>query len=243
MKIVLPAFSGKKCEMCQVSGIASPESAPILKTGDLQLNPVEKVVLVGNIPIKLTPLELGVLYTLMDHAGQPLSKDVLVSRVWGYTDGADASLLKYVIYRLRHKIEPDPKHPCYIQTVPGEGYMFDPCTNGPIQIADSRAMPKLPYSGKTKIDPRRGILIALFAAILVLVFGIVSQPEQHCVAEVQSSRNDVLSLTASNSVRCFDTSAEAVECATGGIVKLDRSATSQEISQILRGYDDSLEQE
>jgi DNA-binding winged helix-turn-helix (wHTH) protein len=228
--------------MCPVPETIPPESAPILKIGDLQLKPVEQVVLVRNTPIKLTPLEFGVLYTLMNHVGRPLSKDMLVSRVWGYTDSTDASLLKYVIYRLRHKIEPDPKHPCYIQTVPGEGYMFDPSTNRAIQIDDSGVMLKLSYSRQTTIDPRKGTLIALFAVILVLVFGIRTQPRQHCVAEVQSASNVVLSSTLPNSVLCFDTSAEAVEFATSGVVKLDRTATSEEISQILRGYDDGPEQ-
>lgn len=228
--------------MCPADGITSPESAHPLRIGDIQLNPVEQVVLIRNQPIKLTSLEFGVLYTLMNHVGETLSKDMLVSRVWGYTDDADGSLLKYVIYRLRRKIEPDPKHPCYIQTVPGEGYMFDPCTNTAIERDERSAMLEPSHSGQTKADPRKGILIALFAVILVLVFGIRSQPEQHCVAEVQSASNEVL-LTVPNPVRCFDTSAEAVEFATGGVLKLDRSATSGEISQILRGYDDGLEQE
>lgn len=229
--------------MCPVSEITCSESAPVLKIADLEINPVEQVVRVGNIPIKLTPLEFGVLYTLMNHAGQTLSRGTLVSRVWGYTDAADATLLKYVIYRLRRKIEPDPKHPCYIQTVPGEGYMFDSCIDRTMQIADGSVTLELAYSRQTRIDPRRGILVALFAVFLILVFGIRSQPEQHCVAEVQSVSNEVLSLAASNSAPCFDTPAEAVEFATGGIVKLDRSASSGEISQILRGYYDSLEQQ
>jgi DNA-binding response OmpR family regulator len=76
--------------------------------------------------IKLTPLEFRVLNLLMLNTGRVLSKTLLVSRVWGYTDGADANLLKHVIYRLRHKIEPDPKHPRYIHSVRGEGYVFDP---------------------------------------------------------------------------------------------------------------------
>lgn len=107
------------------SGTGITESSAAQKIRDLQLNPVEQIFIVGDKPIKLTPLEYRVLNLLMHHRGQTLSKDLLVSRVWGYTDDADANLLKYVIYRLRRKIEPDPKHPRYILTVSGEGYVFD----------------------------------------------------------------------------------------------------------------------
>lgn len=64
-----------------IPGLTSPESTLTLKISDLQLNPVKQVVLINNKPIKLTPLEFEVLYMLMNHAGQTLSKDLLVSRV------------------------------------------------------------------------------------------------------------------------------------------------------------------
>ena len=44
--------------------------------------------------------------------------------VWGISDG-DHIALKNVIYRLRHKMEPDPCRPHFIFTVPG-GYTFQP---------------------------------------------------------------------------------------------------------------------
>ena len=49
---------------------------------------------------------------------------VLLDAVWGISDG-DHIALKNVIYRLRHKIEPDPCQPHFILTAPG-GYTFKP---------------------------------------------------------------------------------------------------------------------
>lgn len=109
-------------------GATYSEPTTAISVGDLQLNPDEQIVMVGTKRIKLTHLEFRVLNLLMNHAGQTLSKTLLVSRVWEYTDSDDGKLLKYVIHRLRRKIEPDPKHPCYIHSVRGEGYVFDPCT-------------------------------------------------------------------------------------------------------------------
>jgi len=42
--------------------------------------------------------------------------------VWGF-ENAEPAALKAMVYRLRHKIEPDPAHPRYIHTVSG-GYVF-----------------------------------------------------------------------------------------------------------------------
>jgi DNA-binding response OmpR family regulator len=77
-------------------------------------------------PIKLTNLELRLLHLLMSHPGQVLEPAVIVKYVWGYRDEDDTNLLKHVVYRLRRKLEPDPVHPTYIQTVTGEGYVFYP---------------------------------------------------------------------------------------------------------------------
>lgn len=76
---------------------------------------------VGEPPVRLTPLEAGLMETLMLNAGRVLSGDTLIDAVWGM-EGGDRTMLKQVVYRLRAKIEPDPANPMYIETVPGVGY-------------------------------------------------------------------------------------------------------------------------
>ena len=72
--------------------------------------------------IRLTPLEFRLLHYLLVNQGQVLPAETIIEHVWGYDTDADRTLLKQLVRRLRLKIEPDPAHPRYIETVPGVGY-------------------------------------------------------------------------------------------------------------------------
>lgn len=98
-----------------------------LQVGDVRLEPArrEVVTATGSV-VRLTNLEFRLLHFLMVRRGQVLEPDVIIDRVWGYAGGGDSAALKNIVYRLRHKIEPDPSRPRYIQTVAGEGYTFQP---------------------------------------------------------------------------------------------------------------------
>jgi len=61
----------------------------------------------------------------MQNAGVILSKEDLLTNVWGYTLGAgDMNLIEATVRRLRKKVEKDPSSPRLIQTVWGAGYRF-----------------------------------------------------------------------------------------------------------------------
>lgn len=72
--------------------------------------------------LDLTPTEARLLFFMADNAGHVLSHRELLEQVWGpeYVDNSDYT--KLFIWRLRQKIEPDPKHPQYILTERGVGY-------------------------------------------------------------------------------------------------------------------------
>ena len=72
--------------------------------------------------VRLTNLELRLLYYLMNRPGQIITIEELNQRVWGYTTEVDNTMLKNVVYRLRRKIELDPANPLIIQTIVGTGY-------------------------------------------------------------------------------------------------------------------------
>ena len=94
-----------------------------LKVGTLQLFPSERMVFLKNgSAIRLTNLELRLLYYLMNRPGQIVTIEELNQRVWGYNAEVDNTMLKNVVYRLRRKIEADPANPLIIQTVVGTGY-------------------------------------------------------------------------------------------------------------------------
>lgn len=98
---------------------------PMLSLAGLTLDPLTRTVRVGNKPPQhLTPLEFRLLYTLMVHRNQVLPTEVIVERVWGYSGEGNRELVRSLVRRLRTKIEPDPKRPRYILTVPGVGYVL-----------------------------------------------------------------------------------------------------------------------
>jgi DNA-binding response OmpR family regulator len=70
---------------------------------------------------KITPLESRLLEALMINSGQVLPFDTIIDHVWGPV-GGDRAMLKQLVYRLRHKIEPNPSKPTYIETIAGIGY-------------------------------------------------------------------------------------------------------------------------
>lgn len=82
-----------------------------------------EVLLAGEL-VKLTKTEFLLLWELAGHAGQVLSKEQLLERVWGTDYLGDSRLVDTHIYRLRSKVEKTPAAPRHILTVRGLGYKF-----------------------------------------------------------------------------------------------------------------------
>lgn len=102
-------------------------SLPTLSLGGLTLDPIARTVQIPGQPTRrLTHLEFRLLHNLMVHHGQILTTETIVERVWGYSGQGDKELVRGLVSRLRAKIEPEPRSPHYIQTVPGVGYSFNP---------------------------------------------------------------------------------------------------------------------
>ena len=101
--------------------IASP---PSFTSGDLKINFVQRQVTIAGAEAKLTATEDGLLQELVLNAGKVLDHAYLLRKVWGPEAGQERQYLRHFIRRLRTKLEPDPKNPRYIITVPGMGYQF-----------------------------------------------------------------------------------------------------------------------
>ncbi len=74
--------------------------------------------------VHLRPTEYRLLYHLVSNAGQVLTHEVLLRKVWGYEYREEDHYLWLYITYLRQKIEEDPKHPKYIFGERGIGYRF-----------------------------------------------------------------------------------------------------------------------
>jgi two-component system response regulator ResD len=92
--------------------------------GDLCIDPNAREVTICDAPVTLTALEFDLLHHMAFHPRRAYTRDELMETVWGYTFAGDTSTVTVHIRRLREKIEPDPAHPRYLQTVCGVGYRF-----------------------------------------------------------------------------------------------------------------------
>lgn len=98
----------------------------ILKIGDIELFPDFLEVCIKDKKIKLTPTEFEILYCLMQHFNTSVTLAVLLDEVWGYGSDEDVRMLRVHVGGLRQKIEENPKHPIYLQTVTNVGYKLTP---------------------------------------------------------------------------------------------------------------------
>jgi two-component system response regulator MtrA len=103
------------------AGTAADEETE-LGIRDLAIDIAGRTVTRDGTDIPLTRTEFDLLIELVRHAGQVLSRDVLLDRVWGYDYLGDSRLVDVAIQRLRSKVETDPAVPELIQTVRGSGY-------------------------------------------------------------------------------------------------------------------------
>ncbi|MEJ2116844.1 MAG: response regulator transcription factor [Alphaproteobacteria bacterium] len=99
------------------------ETAPdtILKIGDLEMNLIDRTVYRANTEIALQPREFRLLEFLMRHAGQTVTRTMLLEGVWKYHFEPETKVIDVQMSRLRQKIDRDFDEPL-IHTVRGVGY-------------------------------------------------------------------------------------------------------------------------
>jgi len=109
----------RRVELDQRAG--KPEG---LQIGSLRAEPSSRRVFKADKEIQLSAREFELLTTLMNQAGRAVSRDELISGVWGPDWSGDPRTLEVHIRWLRLKIEDDPTVPRFVQTVRGYGYRF-----------------------------------------------------------------------------------------------------------------------
>ena len=104
---------------------ASPTRSDVLASGQLRMDLIARRVTLRGRRLEMSPKEFSLLAELMRHERAVLSRDLLLTRVWGYDYTGNTRTVDVHIRWLREKIEDDPSHPIYIQTVRGVGYRFE----------------------------------------------------------------------------------------------------------------------
>ncbi|MGB1285708.1 MAG: response regulator transcription factor [Aggregatilineales bacterium] len=91
----------------------------------LRMNLTGRRVYVRNEEIRLSNKEFDLLAELMRNRNVVLSRDLILTKVWGYDYFVDKRTVDVHIRWLREKIEDDPSRPRRIITVRGVGYRFE----------------------------------------------------------------------------------------------------------------------
>ncbi|MFD6056212.1 response regulator [Agromyces sp. NPDC060279] len=76
--------------------------------------------------VRLTPTEWHLLELFLKHPGRLLTREMLLSEVWGPYHANDAGYLRLYVAQLRRKLEPVPAEPRHFLNEPGMGYRFEP---------------------------------------------------------------------------------------------------------------------
>jgi DNA-binding response OmpR family regulator len=107
---------------------AQPDAAGGDRTahGDLDIDRAALRVLKRGRELTLAPSELKLLLFLSASPQQTFSRQQLLEQVWEHSYYGDYRLVDACVMRLRAKVEDDPRHPRYVQTVRGFGYRFGP---------------------------------------------------------------------------------------------------------------------
>jgi two-component system KDP operon response regulator KdpE len=110
--------------------VVNPGDDPIINFGAISIDFTAKQVLrrteTKPEAIRLTPTEWRILEVLARNPGKLITREVLLTQIWGPHHTRDTGYLRLYFAQLRKKLEPVPAEPRYLITVLGMGYRFVP---------------------------------------------------------------------------------------------------------------------
>ncbi|CAN5249769.1 response regulator [soil metagenome] len=99
---------------------------PVVTFADVSVDLAARVVLKSGIAVRLTPTEWRLLEALVRSPGRLVTRETLLTEVWGPQYTTDTGYLRLYLSQLRRKLEPVPSAPRHLLTEPGMGYRFVP---------------------------------------------------------------------------------------------------------------------
>ena len=97
----------------------------ILSFGNIKIYPAHQQVVRDGKMIKLSHSEYSILYCMAKSPGQVFSREQLYASAWGESYNWSSNTVDNTIWRLRKKLESNPKKPVYIKTVFRLGYKIE----------------------------------------------------------------------------------------------------------------------
>ncbi|WP_435921083.1 response regulator transcription factor [Paenibacillus sp. DYY-L-2] len=107
---------------------AQPKEAPqdnLIKLGSLQIDKETHTATVDGRPVKLTPIEFGILYLLASHPGRVFGSEEIFELIWKDKYFESNNSVTVHISRLRDKLEKEMDGEKLIRTVWGVGYKIE----------------------------------------------------------------------------------------------------------------------
>jgi DNA-binding response OmpR family regulator len=94
--------------------------------GDVSVDFLKMEIHRAGTLVALTAHEFKLLRFFLDHPGRVISREELLSDVWGLSFHLTTRTVDNQVLKLRQKLEPDPANPVHFRTVHGVGYKFLP---------------------------------------------------------------------------------------------------------------------
>lgn len=109
------------------------DATPLAKMGnvtiDLAAHSVTRATPDGIKQIRLTPTEWQVIEILVRNPGKLVTRQTLLTKIWGTEHAEDTGYLRLYISQLRKKLEVDPANPTHLLTEQGMGYRLEGLTS------------------------------------------------------------------------------------------------------------------
>ena len=99
---------------------------PVVTFGDVTVDLAARVVTRAGASIRLTPTEWRLLEVLVRNPGRLVTRETLLTEVWGPQYTTDTGYLRLYLSQLRKKLEAEPSAPVHLVTEAGMGYRFVP---------------------------------------------------------------------------------------------------------------------
>ena len=120
-RAIMDVLRDRKAEVIE---LAAP-SLDAFTFGEIAIYPERRTVLKAGEEVRLNQGEFSVLLLLASAPGQVFSKNQLYEAAWHEEYRYGTTTVENIIWRLRQKLEDDPKHPVYIKTVIRSGYKIE----------------------------------------------------------------------------------------------------------------------
>jgi DNA-binding response OmpR family regulator len=117
------AFSELVARVRALSRRSTPARPPVLRAADVVLDPARRTVERAGRLLHLTPKEFGVLEQLLAAAGDVVSAETLLDKVWDEHADPFTNAVRITVGTLRRKLG----GPQLVETVTGAGYRIQPC--------------------------------------------------------------------------------------------------------------------